>query len=119
MRPVKGWGALGGGGGAGGRSSKRSMKAPKSSLMARFSRRVIMTIPAKPRPSNTHRFVDDDMDAFPSSSKLSGQSKQAPSAVLGFQRALRERERGREGRASKRGDGEGVDNLKRMIVVGI
>lgn len=66
MSPVKGWGALGGEGWGGGRSWNLNTKAPKSCLTTLFffSFFVIIRIPAKPNPSNTHRLAGADAINF-------------------------------------------------------
>ena len=60
VRPVRGWGALGGAGWGGGSSWSLPINAPKSSLIAFLSLFVISRIPAKPNPNRTHRFADLD-----------------------------------------------------------
>lgn len=58
VRPVRGWGALGGAGWGGGSSWSLSINAPKSSLIAFLSFLVISRIPAKPNPKSTHRLAE-------------------------------------------------------------
>lgn len=58
VRPVSGWGALGGAGWGGGSNCNFSINAPKSSLIAFLSFFVMKRIPANPNPNRTHRLAE-------------------------------------------------------------
>lgn len=91
VRPVSGWGALGGAGWGGGSSWSISINAPKSSLIAFLSFFVINRIPAKPNPKRTQRLAE--LDAMIARKKGLGNPRSLlfPIQQKGFRQRQREK----------------------------